>query len=219
MRQDKWGSIRKIEVLSHCWQNLDYLKYNKLNMGVKTVKKVKIPTVAQRQKIVAKNLEYNLYFNKRIKEFDKKQLDYDQLYDFRKDLKDKGIADLSAYWNDAINTKISFPGRKLHKVLESGIHISSTEINDEFAHMIYVYPETSVRDVKKAFRVLQQKMEKTTVQPLGNLSNRIYDLVYKRLTEGKRAKQIFDEIYNINGLPTVEQKTVEKIVRRMKKGL
>jgi hypothetical protein len=85
--------------------------------------------------------------------------------------------------------------------------------------MIYVYPETSVRDVKKAFKVLQQRMQKTTVQPLGDLSNKIYDLVYSRLVEEKTAKQIYDEIYNINGLPTVEQKTVEKIVRRMKKGL
>ncbi len=188
-------------------------------MEMQIVKKIKIPTIAQRQKIVAKNLEYNLYFNKRIKEFSKKQLNYDQLYDFRKDLKDRDIADLSAYWNDAINSKISFPGLKLSKLLESGIHISSTEINDEYAHAIYVYPETSVRDVKKAFKVLQQKMEKATVQPLGDLSNKIYNLVYSRLVESKTAKQIYDEIFNTRGLPVVEQKTVEKIVRRMKKGL
>lgn len=190
-----------------------------LNMEMQIVKKIKIPTVAQRQKIVAKSLEYNLYFNKRIKEFEKKQINYDSLRAFRKDLCDRGIADLSAYWNDVINSKISFPNLKLSKLLESGIHISSTKIDDEYAHMIYVYPETSVRDVKKAFKVLQQRMQKTTVQPLGDLSNKIYDLVYSRLVEEKTAKQIYDEIYNINGLPTVEQKTVEKIVRRMKKGL
>ena len=185
---------------------------------MKIVKKIKIPTVAQRQKIVAKNLEYNLYFNKRIKELDKKQLDYDGLRAFRKNLNDRGIANLSAYWNDAINLKISFPDLKLSKLLASGIHISSTKIDDEYAHMIYVYPETSVRDVKKAFKVLQQKMQKTTVQPLGNLSNKIYDLVYARLIEEKTPDQIYDEILNTSGLPIVEQKTVEKIVRRMKKG-
>jgi len=219
MRQDKRDNVRKIGVLSYCWKKLDYSGYNKLNMELQIVKKLKIPTVAQRQKIIAKNLEYNLYFNKRIKDFGKKQLNYDELHDFRKDLKDKGVADLSVYWNDMINSKISFPGQKLSKILESGIHISSTEIDGEYAHAIYVYPETSVRDVKKAFKVLQGKMEKTTVQPLGNLSNKIYSLVYSRLTEGKTAKQIYDEVYNTNGLPTVEQKTVEKIVRRMKKGL
>jgi uncharacterized protein YjbK len=55
------------------------IRYNMLNMEMQIVKKIKIPTVAQRQKIVAKSLEYNLYFNKRIKEFEKKQINYDSL--------------------------------------------------------------------------------------------------------------------------------------------
>lgn len=199
-------------------EKFDLTEYIELDMEMQIVKKIKIPVVAQRQKIVAKNLEYNLYFNKMIKEFNKKQLDYDGLRAFRKDLSNRGIANLSAYWNDAINSKISFPGLKLSKLLASGIHISSTKIDDEYAHMIYVYPETSVRDVKKAFKVLQQRMQKTSVQPLGDLSSKIYDLVYTRLIEEKTPKQIYDEILNTPGLPTVEQKTVEKIVRRMKKG-
>ncbi len=217
MRQDKRDSIREFGGLFHLWRKLDFLGYNKLNMEMKIVKKEKVPTAAQRQKIIAQNLEYNLYFNKRIKEFGKNQLSYDQLHNFRKDLRDKGIADLSAYWNDVINSKISFPDLKLSKMLESGVHISSVKIDDEYAHMIYVYPETTFRDLERALTTLQTRMSKIKVQPLGK-TKRVYDLVYQGLSEEKSSKEIA-EIIDQKIPFAVDYKTLGKISRRIKKGL
>ena len=194
------------------------MEYIGLNMALQVAKKEKIYKGAQRQKIIARNLEYNLYFNKKIKDFNKKALSFDELYKFRKDLKDKRIEDLSAFWNDFINLKIAHPNLKLPKLMSSGACISTTKVGKEEFHMIYVYPETTVRDVISAFGVLQDRIVRADVQPLGKLGDKVYDIVYEGLDEGRTTKEIFNFIDEKIDF-VVDRKTVEKIIRRMKKGL
>ncbi len=173
----------------------------------------------KRKQITGQILEYSLYFNQRIKDFNKKPLKFDELREFRKELKAKGIADLSPFWNDLINLKIRNPSIKLSNMKMLCTHISSTNVEGEDYHNIYIYPETSYREVKQALKTLQERMFKPSVQPLGDLGKKgIYDVIYKGLYENKPISNILaeiDEKFNF----VVDEKSVRRIVKRMKLGL
>lgn len=187
------------------------------------MKKKKEPSkkkVATRQAIIAQILEYNLYFNSKIKELHGKKINNDDLYNLRKDLKEKDIADLSAFWNDFLYPKILYPDLKLSKIMAGGSAFSNTKLNNgEYVRLIYVYPESTERDVKRAFRSIQKEMpKKYKVQPLGSLGEEVYDLIFKGLNKKMKSIDIYNQVREITS-NVIEPKTINRIIKKMKQGL
>lgn len=177
--------------------------------------------VATRQAIIAQILEYNLYFNSKIKELHGKKINNDDLYNLRKDLKEKGIADLSAFWNDFLYPKILYPDLKLSKIMAGGSAFSNTKLNNgEYVRLIYVYPESTERDIIRTFKAIQAEMPgKNKVQPLGSLGEEVYDLIFQGLNEEKKPIDICRAVSGLKSDQAIEPKTIYRIIKKMKQGL
>ncbi|MDD5693235.1 MAG: hypothetical protein PHU86_02090 [Patescibacteria group bacterium] len=178
--------------------------------------------ISSRQMRMMQKLEYNLYFHQLIHDLHGEEATFDVLFNLRKLLREKGIASLSLYWNDLLKFKIENPDIKLSRIPIGGAHTSDTvDSNGEHHHLIYVYPETSVRDVRRAFKCIQDKFPtKEKVQPLGDQNEEVYDIIFKELLAGKKAAEIFDIFNDDESIEyPVERKTIDSIIKKMKKGL
>ena len=177
--------------------------------------------ISSRQKRVMQKLEYSLYFHKLVNEFGGKKPSYDELFQLRKRLKDATVADLSLFWNDLLEYKIMNPKINLSKNLIGGAHKSDTiDSNGEHINLIHVYPETSYRDVKRAFQKIQQAFpEKKKIQPLGDQSEEVYETIFKALQDGKKAAEIFDIFNDDESIEySVERKTIDSVIKKMRTG-
>lgn len=191
---------------------------------MKKKKESKKNEIATRQAIIAQILEYNLYFNKKIKKLHGGKVDNNILYDLRKDLKEKGIADLSSFWDAFLYPKILYPNFKLSKIMAGGMAYSSTKLNNgDYVRLIYVYPETTERDVVRAFKAIQTNLpEKYKVQPLGSLGEEVYDIIFEGLQKDMESIDIYKKVKDVIDPKrdlTLEPKTINRIIRKMQRGL
>ena len=177
-----------------------------------------IPT---RQMITIQKLEYSLYFHQLVSGLKGVKVTNDDLFNLRHKLKEAGVADLSLFWDDLLRYKIANSDIRLPRCPIGGAHISSAKNNHgESHHFIHVYPETSRRDMVRAFQKIQDMFPtKAKEQPLGNLGEEVYDVIFKGLIENKKAADIYKDL-NIESISVVvDRKTIDKIIGIMKKGL
>lgn len=175
-------------------------------------------------KRIAQKLEYNLYFYKAINKLHNSggKINLKMLYDLRKDLKDRKIADLSPFWDDFLAKKIEFPKMKLSKILAgASVILIKTNKFGEKINYIEIYPETSKRDVLRSFKVILKDQKTVKCQPIKEKNILLYDAVFEgavlelnRQEIIQMAKNKTEHVKNY----TVDEKLIDKIITEIKKG-
>ena len=106
---------------------------------------------------------------------------------------------------------------KMSLLKAGGAHTSKVKTKTgESYQIIWVYPETTERDVQSAFRSINKDMQKKeTIQPITNI--KIYDFVFQKLVEGKDLKEILKALGETSYV--FSRTSISEIIEKMKTGL
>lgn len=169
-----------------------------------------------RQERISQVLEYSLYFNRCINQLTGQSVTEEMLYNLRKDLREKGIADLSPYWDGLLTMKIQNPALKMSLLKAGGAHTSRVKTKTgESYQIIHVYPETTDRDVQSAFQRISKDMPKQ--KKTQGINEKLYEFIFQKLLAGEKTSQIIRGVYEELDY-RIGEKRIREIVQKMKIG-
>lgn len=148
--------------------------------------------ISPQQKNTAFTLEHNLHFDRVINELHGRKVTGEMLNSLRKDLKDRGIYELSSFWNHLLEMKIQTPALNLSEITAGSAPIFSFLPEPEpYLQLIGVYPETSEKDVLRALKSIRSRFPKAEkTQAVGE---KVYDIVFSLLKKGKTVGEIMND--------------------------